>query len=240
MAGSARKAKKRGDSYHHGRLRHAVLDAALELVDERGVGGFSMREVARRAGVSHNAPYHHFADKGALVEELVAESFEELADGLRDAERDVETPGEAMEKLLSIGVAYVRFALDNPARFRFMFRPELKTSYRPSLGRTVERLEGDDGGKQGNGAPLELAETAESAALAAYRILLDAVVECQLAGSVAPGDPAPLALAAWSTVHGLAVLMLDGPESEIARSAEEADRAAKAVTETLARGLLAR
>ena len=71
-------------------------------------------------------------------------------------------------------------------------------------------------------------------------MLEEAVAECQVAGLVAPGDPYPLALAAWSTVHGLAVLMLDGPEGGIARSAEEAQRAAEVVTETLARGLLAR
>ena len=71
-------------------------------------------------------------------------------------------------------------------------------------------------------------------------MLEEAVAECQAAGLVAPGDPYPAALTAWSTVHGLAVLMLDGAEGEIARSAEEAQRAAEVVTETLARGLLTR
>ena len=71
-------------------------------------------------------------------------------------------------------------------------------------------------------------------------MLEEAVVDCQTAGLVAPGEPYPMALTAWSTVHGLAMLMLDGLEGGIARSAEEAERATKIVTETLARGLLTR
>ena len=70
-------------SYHHGNLRRALLDAGLELLAEKGVDGFTLREVARRAGVSHAAPYHHFPDKGALVRAIVAESFELLGIALR-------------------------------------------------------------------------------------------------------------------------------------------------------------
>lgn len=220
MTGAVR---KEGNGYHHGRLRRAVLEAALDLVSERGLGGFSMREVARRAGVSHNAPYHHFADKGALVDELAVESFDALTGKLREAE--AEAGGDAVEKLLALGVAYVCFAVNNPARFRFMFRPELRTGYRPArLFEGDERVEG----------------SAAEAARVAYEVLTDAIVECQRSGLVTAGEPASLTLTAWSTVHGLAVLILDGPEGELARSPEEAGRVARVVTETLTRGLLVR
>ncbi len=227
MVGSAR---KKGEGYHHGQLRRAVLDAALELIVERGVGGFTMREVARSAGVSHNAPYHHFADKGELVEELVVESFGALTDALREAR--AKAVGGAVERLRASGVAYVGFALENPERFRLMFRPELKTGHRPGPSRLSGRADGEE--DRGD------ASLSEQAGGAAYGVLVDGIVECQREGSVAPGDPASLALTAWSTVHGLAVLILDGPESEVAGSAEEAERAARVVTETLGRGLLAR
>lgn len=219
----------KGDRYHHGGLRRALLDAALGLADERGVGGFSMREVSRRAGVSHNAPYHHFAGKGALVEELATESFEALAGALGEAR--TRTGGDAGERLSALGVAYVRFAVRNPARFRFMFRPELRSGYRPELRRSSEGPPA---------APTGEEPRRERAAMGAYRVLLDAVGECQRAGLAAPGDPATPALTAWSTVHGLSVLVLDGPGGGPGSSAEEAERAAGAVTETLARGLLPR
>lgn len=218
---------KNGGRYHHGRLRRAVLDAALGLAAERGLEGFSMREVARRAGVSHNAPYHHFADRGTLVEELALESFGALREELSGVWEGAR--GDAIEKLLSVGVAYVRFALDNPERFRLMFRPELRT------GRRAELAWAAGAGVEGGEGP-----PARRAARAVCGLLEEAVAECQAAGLAAPGDPYPLALTAWSAVHGLAVLMLDGPEGGVARSAEEARRAAEVVTETLARGLLTR
>ena len=216
--------------YHHGHLRRTLLDAALELASERGLGGFSMREVARRAGVSHNAPYHHFADKGTIVAELAAESFDALTGVLREARAGAS--GDAAEKLLASGVAYVRFAVENPERFRLMFRPELRTGYRPELGDSSNMAVIGDSPEERSPALL--------AASTAYGELVDAVSECQESGLVASGDPAPLALTAWSTVHGLAVLVLDGPEGGIASSVEEANQAARVVTETLARGLLTR
>ena len=208
------------------------MDAALGLAAERGLGeGFSMREVARRAGMSHNAPHHHFADRGALVEALALESFGALREELSGAREGAR--GDAIEKLLCVGVAYVRFALENPTRFRFMFRPELRTGRRAELAWAAGEGAGGNAveGGRDEGSP---------GRRAVCGMLEEAVAECQVAGLVAPGDPYPLALTAWSTVHGLAVLMLDGPEGGIARSAEEAQRAAEVVTETLARGLLAR
>ncbi|MFJ3794388.1 TetR/AcrR family transcriptional regulator [Kitasatospora sp. NPDC090091] len=102
-------------SYHHGNLRRAVLDAALEAIGESGPSGWSLRELARRAGVSHAAPAHHFGDKTGVLTAVAAEGFALFADSLERAEGDP----------YGAGVAYVRFAVDHRAYFEVMFRPEL-------------------------------------------------------------------------------------------------------------------
>jgi AcrR family transcriptional regulator len=109
--------------YHHGNLRRVMLDAALHAIDESGPTGWSLRELARRAGVSHTAPAHHFGDKTGLLTAVAAEGFELFADALAAAGDD----------FLDVGVAYVRFAVGHPAHFRVMFRPELYRSDDPAV-----------------------------------------------------------------------------------------------------------
>src|SRR5918995_6548050 len=104
--------------YHHGNLRRAVLSAAVEAITEVGPAGVSLRDLARRAGVSHAAPAHHFGDKAGLLTALAAEGYGLLADALADAQ--VRT-----QDFLEVGVAYVRFAVDHRAHFEVMFRPDL-------------------------------------------------------------------------------------------------------------------
>lgn len=102
-------------------LRRRVLDASLALIASEGLEAFSMREVARRAGVSHQAPYHHFPDREAIMAAIVAEGFAMLrADTLEagEGERD------AHKRLTMIGKAYLAFALAHPAHFKLMFRSE--------------------------------------------------------------------------------------------------------------------
>ncbi|MEI7447969.1 MAG: TetR/AcrR family transcriptional regulator, partial [Burkholderiales bacterium] len=105
-------------------LRHRILDAADALLREEGLAGLSMREVARRAGVTHQAPYHHFADREAILAELVASGFAMLAERLARA-NDGAANHDARRVLIDAGRAYVGFALEQPGRFRIMFRPEL-------------------------------------------------------------------------------------------------------------------
>lgn len=100
--------------YHHGDLRTRLLDVAEELLDEGGVGALSLREVARRADVSHNAPYRHFASKDELLAALAASGFDQLA----ASRADISDPRDA---LVESGLAYVRFALEHKALFRLMF-----------------------------------------------------------------------------------------------------------------------
>lgn len=105
-------------------LRHRILEAADALLRTEGLAALSMREVARRAGVTHQAPYHHFADREAILAELVASGFTMLADRLARA-NDGAGRHDARRVLLDAGRAYVGFALEQPGRFRIMFRPEL-------------------------------------------------------------------------------------------------------------------
>ncbi len=108
-------------AYHHGDLRRAVLDAALDVIAAQGVAAVSLRDLARRAGVSHAAPAHHFGDKTGLLTAVAVEGHNLLADALTDAD------------LREMGVRYVRFALDHPAHFEVMSRPELHHRDDPTL-----------------------------------------------------------------------------------------------------------
>lgn len=105
-------------SYHHGDLRAALIDAALALVEEAGGDEVSLREVARRVGVSATAVYRHFPDKNALMAALARVALERLAAAQRSASA---AAGGGMAGFNATGAAYVRFALDNPGLFRLVF-----------------------------------------------------------------------------------------------------------------------
>jgi AcrR family transcriptional regulator len=168
-------------SYHHGALRAALLSAAETLLAEKGVEGFSLRETARRAGVSPGAPQYHFRDVRALFTAIATAAFDELATRLEAASAD---PAQSrMAGIRRQGLAYVKFALDYPARFDLMWR--------------VALLDTDDEGYQ----------RASGRALAA----LDRLVRGENAPRLEKGDPgmAPT-IACWSLVHGFALLMIEG------------------------------
>lgn len=109
--------------YHHGDLRRTLLHAAIQAIDESGSPSFSLRELSRRAGVSHAAPTHHFGDKAGLLTALAAEGFTLLAAELDGAGTD----------LLESGLAYLRFAVRHRAHFEVMFRPELYHADAPEV-----------------------------------------------------------------------------------------------------------
>ncbi len=105
-------------------LRREILDTARKLLDEQGVAALSMREVARRAGVTHQAPYHHFGDRESILAELVTQGFDELARCLAAANDLAPTSGKRAA-LLASGEAYIGFALSHPGVFRIMFSPDV-------------------------------------------------------------------------------------------------------------------
>jgi AcrR family transcriptional regulator len=122
--------------YHHGDLRACLLDAAARWLDERGAETLTLRELARAAGVSHAAPYHHFAGRDELLAGVAELAFDRLADALAAA---ADAPDAALA-LLDIGESYVREALAHPAQFRLMFGPMLaRKSEHPGLQRAAER-----------------------------------------------------------------------------------------------------
>ncbi|MDA1366010.1 TetR/AcrR family transcriptional regulator [Glycomyces algeriensis] len=120
------------DRYHHGDLRRALIDAAVASIAESGPSALSLRAVAKLAGVSHAAPAHHFGDKAGLLTAVAAEGYDRFADAL---ERAWKATGDFVE----VGIAYVRFAIDNKAYFETMFRPELLHEDDPDLQRAEAR-----------------------------------------------------------------------------------------------------
>ena len=113
-------------TYHHGDLRRALLDAAAEAIEESGPAALSLRDLARRAGVSHAAPTHHFGDKKGLLTALATEGFGQLAAALEESRA-------ATGSFLELGVTYVRYAVTHRAHFEVMFQPDLFHGDDPAL-----------------------------------------------------------------------------------------------------------
>jgi AcrR family transcriptional regulator len=118
------------DRYHHGDLPNALRGAAADLIAERGLGAFSLREVARRAGVSHAAPAHHFGDTTGLLTSLAKEGFDYLADSIAEAADGIDDPAE---RLVAVGRAYVRVGGERPGHCQVMFRTDVVDVDDPEL-----------------------------------------------------------------------------------------------------------
>lgn len=167
-------------SYHHGNLRDALLQGALRAIAELGPAAFTLREVARRAGVSHNAPYRHFRDKDALLAAVATEGFRELTRTMRDAG---ERQSKALDKLKQSGLAYVAFAIRRPEHFTVMFDAPVRSS------KDAEYLQ---------------------ASQEAFNTLVNYIRNCQDEGQLPAGNTLERALYAWSLVHGIAKLAVAG------------------------------
>jgi len=128
----------RGRSYHHGDLRNALLNAARSILEDETQGELSLRAVARRAGVSHAAPYRHFPNHEALLAELAIEGFGELRDEIKLA---ANAPDVEADSIAKIGAAYMRFVARRPALASLMFGPQLpnRDSF-PKLGEMADAI----------------------------------------------------------------------------------------------------
>jgi AcrR family transcriptional regulator len=166
-------------NYHHGALRPALIAAAEAVLAERGTEGFSLRETARRAGVSPAAPAHHFGDASGLLTAVAASAFRDLGDALEEAA----AAASRAERIRAQGMAYVRFALANRARFDLMWRAALLKRDDPDYAAAAQRA----------------------------FLLLQRAVAGPEGGAEAPGGPATApSIACWSVVHGFARLAIDG------------------------------
>ena len=174
--------------YHHGNLRQALIDAAVAILTETQQWDFSLREISRRAGVSHNAPYSHFSSKRHLLAEVAVEGCVALRARMLAAAED---SSGAADALMKIGLAYAQFAEGNPAYHRLIFGPLFA------------------GGRDENSRRVVAAVASGTA------VLDDTIRRGAREGvfAVDPDDKTALSaatLAAWSLVHGLTTLFLDG------------------------------
>jgi AcrR family transcriptional regulator len=165
-------------AYHHGNLKEAILDAAAVLVGEAGPQAFTLREVARRVGVSHNAPYRHFKDKDELLAAVAAQGFERLTAAMKKSTAKGTT---ALDRLRLCGRGYIEFAVHWPEHFLVMFDLPSSAEKYPEYA-----VAGDE----------------------AFQVLARCIAAAQDGQSLPAGDPQPLALVAWSLVHGIAKLAI--------------------------------
>jgi AcrR family transcriptional regulator len=210
-------APKAAGRYHHGDLRRALIQASIELIAEKGVSALTLRGVARRVGVSHAASHHHFASKTELLAAVAMEGFEALAQAEREAAAATADP---WDRFKAIGRAYLRFAVAHPAHFRVMFGRELVEGSQP---------------------PPEEQWVANPAS----RVLVEVATEAIATRGNADEERVRVAvIAAWSLVHGLAMLWLDGPLRQLSGLKAhhgEFDELARTITDfvvdAVARGL---
>jgi AcrR family transcriptional regulator len=173
-------ARKRADRYHHGDLRRALLQAAVRTIHRHGVAGLTLRGVGSTLGVSRTALYRHFTDKAALLAAVAAEGFRTLR---AQTARAWEDGGHGLRGFEAMGVAYVHFAITHPSHYRVMFGADISNV-------------GD-------------AEFADEGA-GAFHVLVDALDELQQQDLARRDDTQQMALFVWSTVHGVAMLAIDG------------------------------
>ncbi len=177
------RARKRSGAYHHGNLRQAAIEAALDLIREAGGPHFSLREVSLRLGVGHSALYRHFHDRQALLIAVATEGFRLFDASQRAA---LEAAGQqGLARLQALCRNLVDFALSRPADYRAMFSQAIG-------GRNV------------------VDDALHAAARPTLDALVAVVEQCQAEGMIPSGDPAAGSAMIWSMMHGFAVLSLDG------------------------------
>jgi AcrR family transcriptional regulator len=196
-------------AYHHGDLRTALLEAALEIIADSGPQALSIREAARRVGVSHAAPYRHFADKDEMIQAVVEQGFELLHDTMLGA-REAAGPDPTAQFAAS-GQAYIRFAMEFPAYYRVMFSGDLLSS---------------------SGQ-----ESLKHTSTAAFQQMIADLETCQELGLVRQGDPMLQAIAIVSEVHGFVTLSNDNRISDLVEGRYSMEEVTAFVMQSLFEGL---
>lgn len=206
--------RPRRKPYHHGSLRSALVEASIALAREGGPDRVVLREAARAAGVSHSAAYRHFADRDALLDEVSRYARAELAAEMR---RRIDREDNSLMRLAAVGSAYIDFALVQPGLFRTAF-----VSHPATTPGVRDRVPGPEAGSQ-------------TYAEEPYAILGQVLDEIQASGLLTPERRAGAEIAAWSAVHGLACLLLDGP---LPTTRADVEFALNRVLDLIGRGLI--
>ena len=171
-------------SYHHGDLKNALIKAGVKILAKEGVNGLSLRKVAKQVGVSHAAPYSHFADKQALIAAISTEGFKQLLKQIASVREAHQDPSAL---LLETARAYIQFAVNEPDRFKLMFSSviEKEKEYPEFVAASQEN----------------------------FQQLVSVVEACQQADLLKPGPSDLMAISVWSSVHGMIMLILEGQVS---------------------------
>lgn len=173
---------KEATSYHHGNLERHLIEVALEMIDESGTAELTLRGIAKRAGVSHSAPYRHFSDKETLLAAVAREGFSLMLSEINlRLERATDDP---LVRFTVCGLAYIDFAIHHPAHFRVMFAPSRK------------------------GVPVPEDLKPESSLF--FHLFIGVVAECWNRKVLQGESPYRVALSAWAHVHGFSLLVIDG------------------------------
>jgi len=169
-------------TYHHGDLKNALIQAGVDILARDGLGGLSLRKVAKQAGVSHTAPYAHFKDKQALIAAISTEGFKQLHSHIESVKKTYRAKPETL--LIETAWAYVQFALNEPDRFKLMFSSVLEKEKEYP----------------------EFVEISQDN----FQQLVEIVELCQQANILKDGESDLIALSVWGTVHGFVSLLLEG------------------------------
>jgi AcrR family transcriptional regulator len=171
-------------NYHHGDLKNALIKAGIEILSKEGVNGLSLRKTARKAGVSHTAPYAHFTDKQALIAAIALDGHRKIY--MRIEEVVTQYPNDPLEQLVQLAWAYMQFGLESPAHYKITFSGLIENE---------------------KNYP-ELVEVTRQSLTAFQKIIVD----CQAAGVLNASEYAAEidAVSLWGLIHGLVSLVIEG------------------------------
>jgi AcrR family transcriptional regulator len=168
-------------NYHHGDLKNALIEAGADILSKDGVSGLSLRKVAQKAGVSHTAPYAHFADKQALIAAISTEGYKKLHGQIAQVAEQYRS--DPLRRLVEASWAYVQFALDEPDHFKV------------TLSGMIEK-------EQNYPAFVETAKQT-------FSLVVEIVTQCQQTGILRQGAPDLTAVSVWALIHGFVTLLLE-------------------------------
>ncbi len=177
----------RKKSYHHGDLKNALIQAGADILSKEGISALTLRKVAKKAGVSHAAPYAHFTDKQALIAAISTEGYKKLYDQIAQVAEQYRS--DPLRRFVEASWAYVQFALDEPDHFKV------------TLSGMIEK-------EQDYPAFVETARQT-------FSLVVEIVAQCQQAGILRKGAPDLTAVSAWALIHGFVTLLLENQISHM-------------------------